>query len=392
MSVKKGFVFKNKPLRLTTGEFIGVTVDHVNNPQRRPSPDSKQDSYTCEYDNESLMYHDLCITKDENRAIICSYDGNFIETHDSNASAKGFAIDIDFMKYEIGTKAIIVNHETQGCRKGGGSRDFQIDGSNGKICFKPLVLGMREDETVDKKTKTKSSTLELVQYDSDRAFRVKKLKVGRSGEFNEPQLLKNQDGGFIGRTGSSKSGGWSRYSNPDGLHTVYFGDYRYMNLCLTTDKNKAITCTYDGQYISTVFPKTTNEPNYYKPFPSCCTVDESECECVFEFNDSNVRLGHPHTYIAGTQVRFANNECKRYENDGTRMPKAGYRRFQFFPDGQIGVKPLALGRAETGTKLVVVDPNSPKAVQLDLEYLLAADEASKPEINVKVDNKNKNYN
>ena len=54
--------------------------------------------------------------------------------------------------------------------------------------------------------------------------------------------------------------------------------------------------------------------------------------------------------------------------DGVRR-KATDRGFYFYPDGQIGMQRLALGKNWFDNRLCAIDFNSPEVIELDLEYL-----------------------
>ena len=251
----------------------------------------------------------MCITRDVNRAVTCSYDGNFIESQKSKCTEGGLALDLAFWNYKKDNEVNLVTSVKDGCRQSGGGRDFQIDPTSGKIFFKPLVLGKRDD-----------GTIELVKKDDPRALRVTNLP-NCGGNIDEPKFLYLDDKNFIGRKWDDKKEA---------------GEWKYIDLAVT-EYEKALKCTYDGQFISTDY----------------------QGEMTFDLAMWTYEQGNHLVCVNGP-----NEERTRLEGGG--------RDFCFYSNesnAQIGTKPLCLGRRKGGDKLVTVDPSSSDVIQLDLEYL-----------------------
>jgi len=347
MSVKKRYVFENKLLRLTTGEYIGVVGRHVNHPHKGG-------------------YYQLEITRDVSRAFICSYDGNFIITQESNCTKADCSLRMP-PYYGEGKPVNLVFGGRCGKR---GEKDFYIDQRTGMITCEPLVLG----KPIGEKSSSWSGGVELTMKDDKSALRIKNyLGKDLAGKFYKPHYFQFSDGSFIGRRGDRQGSNSS------------CGEWRYMALSLTNNINEALACTYDGHFIST-------HVDIPFPFPCCClSQDEDKTECVFDIWNAigPLNSGAYGTYSEGSHLILTNS----VKPGRTRM-KGMSREFIFYPDGQIGPKIYALGKKDIDgeERLVLVDQNSPNAVKLDMDYLLKVDEPEKPEINIRIENNNLNRN
>merc|ERR1712046_27678 len=61
--------------------------------------------------------------------------------------------------------------------------------------------------------------------------------------------------------------------------------------------------------------------------------------------------------------------CVNGANSGRTRLNGGGRDFCIYPDGQIGMKPLALGRRPKDNRLVIVNPAGPNVIRLNLNHL-----------------------
>lgn len=176
--------FRNKLLKLTTGEFICAL--HSNNKK-----------WTC------WEYVELCVTSDlQKRALVCSYDGEFLTDIEPMRNVE-FALDISFWKYKKGNATNMVRHENGTCKQPGGGRSFYFDPS-GLIYVKnkELVLGRNEKNRLVLTGPTDSNALKLdLQFFENQSEADLKF---RNSQYTEQV-----------KTTKNESSVWKEYQNID---------------------------------------------------------------------------------------------------------------------------------------------------------------------------------